>query len=173
MHARPPPPPIRRELGVIARVAKSPADPAAVAADCGLTRQGAAALLSALAGFDLLELGDDGCFRSAYSGLLQLVELLRPQASLQPVLRGRPPPANAATITGAESSIRVSSPRSGLSCRPSVATGRGRRSSTPSGSYCARAAAGSIPIQPSAAGSAKQASRIPAGTTSPARFRSL
>jgi ubiquinone/menaquinone biosynthesis C-methylase UbiE len=92
-----------RELGVIARVAKAPADPAAVAADCGLTRQGAAALLSALAGLDLLELGDDGRFRPAYSGLVQLVELLRPWASLQPVLRGRPRPANAATIAGAES----------------------------------------------------------------------
>jgi hypothetical protein len=87
---------------VIARVAKAPADPA-VAADCGLTRQGAAALLSALAGLDLLELGDDGRFRPAYSGLVQYVELLRPWASLQPVLRGRPRPANAATIAGAES----------------------------------------------------------------------
>jgi ubiquinone/menaquinone biosynthesis C-methylase UbiE len=92
-----------RELGVIARIAKAPADPAVVAADCGLTSQGAAALLSALAGLDLLELGDDGRFRPAYSGLVQLVELLRPWASLQPVLRGRPRPANAATIAGAES----------------------------------------------------------------------
>ena len=69
-----------RELGVIARLAEAPADPAAVAADCGLTLQGAAALLSALAGLDLLELGGDGRFRPAHSGLLQLVELLRPWA---------------------------------------------------------------------------------------------
>ena len=92
-----------RELGVIARLAEAPADPAAVAADCGLTRQGAAALLSALAGLDLLELDGDGRFRPAHSGLLQLVELLRPWASLQSVLRGRRRPANAATIAGAES----------------------------------------------------------------------
>jgi ubiquinone/menaquinone biosynthesis C-methylase UbiE len=92
-----------RELGVIARLAEAPADPAAVAADCGLTLQGAAALLSALAGLDLLELGGDGRFRPAHSGLLQLVELLRPWARLQPVLRGRPRPANAATTAGAES----------------------------------------------------------------------
>ena len=54
-----------RELGVIARISEVPADPAAVAADCGLTPQGAAALLSALAGLDLLELGGDGRFRPA------------------------------------------------------------------------------------------------------------
>jgi hypothetical protein len=92
-----------RELGVIARISEAPADPPAVAADCGLTPQGAAALLSALAGLDLLELGGDGRFRPAHSGLVQLVELLRPWAALQPVLRGRPLPANAATIAGAES----------------------------------------------------------------------
>jgi hypothetical protein len=92
-----------RELGVIARISEAPADPAAVAADCGLTQQGAAALLSALAGLDLLKLGDDGRFRPACSGLDQLVELFRPWASLSPVLRGQPRPANAATIAGAES----------------------------------------------------------------------
>jgi SAM-dependent methyltransferase len=92
-----------RELGVIARISEAPANPPAVAADCGLTPQGAAALLSALAGLDLLKLGGDGRFRPAHSGLVQLVELLRPWAALQPVLRGRPLPANAATIAGAES----------------------------------------------------------------------
>jgi hypothetical protein len=92
-----------RELGVIARLAEAPADPAAVAVGCGLMQQGAAALLSALAGLDLLELGGGGRFRPAHSGLVQLVELLRPWTSLQPVLRGRPRPANAATIAGAES----------------------------------------------------------------------
>jgi len=92
-----------RELGVIARLTEAPADPAAVAADCGLTLQGAEVLLSALAGLDLLELGGDGRFRPAYSGLVQLVELLRPWTSLQPVLGGRPRPANAATVAGAES----------------------------------------------------------------------
>ena len=61
-----------RELGVIARLTEAPADAAAVAADCGLTRQGAAAILSALAGLDLLELGGDGRFQPAHSGLLQL-----------------------------------------------------------------------------------------------------
>ena len=68
------------ELGVIARISEAPADPAAVATDCGLTPQGAAALLSALAGLDLLKLGDDGRFRPACSGLDQLVELFRPWA---------------------------------------------------------------------------------------------
>ena len=92
-----------RELDVIARLTEAPADPAAVATDCGLTLQGAEALLSALAGLDLLELGADGRFRPAHSGLVQLVELLRPWTSLQPVLRGRPRPANAATVAGAES----------------------------------------------------------------------
>lgn len=61
-----------RELGVIARLTEAPADAAAVAADCGLTRQGAAAILSALAGLHLLELGGDGRFQPAHSGLLQL-----------------------------------------------------------------------------------------------------
>jgi len=92
-----------RELGVIARISEGPADPAAVAADCGLTQQGAAALLSALAGLDLLKLGGDGRFRRAYSDLDQLIELFRPWASLPAVLRGQPRPANAATIAGAES----------------------------------------------------------------------
>jgi ubiquinone/menaquinone biosynthesis C-methylase UbiE len=92
-----------RELGVIARISEAPADPAAVAADCGLTPQGAAALLSALAGLDLLKLGGDGRFRPACSDLDQLIELFRPWASLSPTLRGQPRPANAATIAGAES----------------------------------------------------------------------
>ena len=91
-----------RDLGVIARITGAPADPATVAADCGLTPQGAAALLSALAGLDLLELGGDSRFRPAHSGLVQLVELLRPWADLHHVLRGRPGLANAATIAGAE-----------------------------------------------------------------------
>ena len=91
-----------RELGVIARISEAPADPSAVAADCGLTQQGAAALLSALAGLDLLKLGGDGRFRPAYSNLDQLIELFRPWASLSPTLRGQPRPANAATIAGAE-----------------------------------------------------------------------
>ena len=91
------------ELGVVARVTESPADPAAVAADCGLTQQGARALLSALAGLELLELGDDGCFRPAYSDLAELAELFRPWASLQPALRGERRPADAATTAGAQS----------------------------------------------------------------------
>ena len=45
-----------RELGAIARLTEAPADAAAVAADCGLTRQGAAAILSTLAGLDLLSI---------------------------------------------------------------------------------------------------------------------
>lgn len=92
-----------RDLGVVARVTEAPAEPAAVAADCGLTQRGAQALLSALAGLDLLELGDDGCFRPASSNLAELAELLRPWASLQPALRGESRPADAATTAGAES----------------------------------------------------------------------
>ena len=91
------------ELGVVARITEAPADPAAVAAECGVTRQGAEALLSALAGLDLLELGDDGCYRPASSGLAELAELLRPWTSLGPALRGEWRPADAATIAGAES----------------------------------------------------------------------
>jgi SAM-dependent methyltransferase len=67
-----------------------------------LTRQGAQALLAALAGLGLLELGDDGCFRPAASGLAELAELLRPWASLPSALRGQWRPADAATIAGAE-----------------------------------------------------------------------
>ena len=91
------------DLGVVTRLTEAPADPAAVAADCGLTQQGAQALLSALAGLDLLQLGDDGCFRPAFSNLAELAELLRPWASLQPALRGERRPADAATTAGAES----------------------------------------------------------------------
>lgn len=109
-----------REVGVMARLAEAPADPAAVAADCGLTQQGAAALLSALAGLDLLELGGDGRFRPAHSGLVQLAELLRPWASLQPVLRGQRLPANAATIAGAESLYPSLVPQIGALFRPSA-----------------------------------------------------
>ena len=47
---------LARELGVIARISEAPADPAAVATYCGLTPQRAAALLSALAGLDLLSI---------------------------------------------------------------------------------------------------------------------
>src|ERR671931_381693 len=86
------------DLGVVTRLTEAPADPAAVAADCGLTQQGAQALLSALAGLDLLQLGDDGCFRPAFSNLAELAELLRPWASLQPALRGERRPVHAARL---------------------------------------------------------------------------
>jgi hypothetical protein len=109
-----------RGLGVIARLTEAPADAAAVAADCGLRRQGAAAILSALAGLHLLELGGDGRFQPAHLGLLQLVELLRPWAALEPVLRGRPRPANAATIAGAESLYPSLVPQIGALFRPSA-----------------------------------------------------
>jgi len=109
-----------RELGVIARLTEAPADAAAVAADCGLTRQGAESILSALAGLHLLELGGDGRFQPAHSGLLQLVELLRPWAALEPVLRGRLRPANAATIAGAESLYPSLVPQIGAFFRPSA-----------------------------------------------------
>jgi ubiquinone/menaquinone biosynthesis C-methylase UbiE len=108
------------ELGVIARISEAPADPAAVATDCGLTPQAAAALLPALAGLDLLKLGDDGRFRPACSGLDQLVELFRPWASLSPVLRGQPRPANAATIAGAESLYPSLVPQLGTLFHPSA-----------------------------------------------------
>jgi SAM-dependent methyltransferase len=108
------------ELGVLARVAKAPAAPAAVAADCGLTRQGAHALLSALAGLDLLELGDDGCFRPAASGLAELAELLSPWASLPVALRGEWRPADAATIAGAESLYPTLVAQLGALFRPSA-----------------------------------------------------
>ena len=91
------------ELGVVAQITEAPADAAAVAADCGMTRQGAEALLAALVGLDLLELGDDGCYRPASSGLAELAELLRPWASLGSALRGDGRPADAATIAGAQS----------------------------------------------------------------------
>ena len=151
------------ELGVVARVTEAPADPAAVAADCGLTRQGAEALLSALAGLDLLELGADGRFQPASSGLAELAELLRPWVSLQPALPGERRPARC---------DRAARSRPSTSSQPSAATDRGRLSCTPSGSCCAQAAVGSTPTRPFDAGSAKEASRTSAVATSPARFRS-
>ena len=90
------------ELGVLARVAEGAADPMTVAADCGLTQQGAAALLAALAGLDLLVLSDDGRFRPAFAGLADFAELARPWASLGLALRGERRPADASTIPGAE-----------------------------------------------------------------------
>ena len=104
-----------RELGVIARISEAPADPAAVATYCGLTPQGATALLSALAGLDLLKLGDDGRFRPAYSGLDQLVELFRPWACVQPILVASRDRRTRRQLPVRSPSIRVSSHRSGLS----------------------------------------------------------
>lgn len=91
------------ELGVFERVAEGASDPVTVAADCGLTEQGAEALLAALAGVGLLVLGDDGRFRSALSGLVDFAELLRPWPSLGLALRGERRTVDAATIAGAES----------------------------------------------------------------------
>ena len=91
------------ELGVFESVAEGDADPVAVAGVCGLTEEGAEALLTALAGLGLLALGDDGRFRPAFSGLVDFAELLRPWSSLGLALRGEWRPADAATIAGAES----------------------------------------------------------------------
>jgi SAM-dependent methyltransferase len=82
-----------------ARPPITPAQAAALEEACAA----AAAVHSALAGLDLLELGDDGRFEPASSGLAELAELLRPWASLQPALRGERRPADAATIAGAQS----------------------------------------------------------------------
>jgi hypothetical protein len=110
---------------VVARITEAPADPAAVAAGCGVTRQGAEALLSALAGLDLLELGEDGCYRPASSGLAELAQLLRPWASLGPALRGEGRPADAATIAGAESLYPRLVSQLGAFFRPSAVHGAG------------------------------------------------
>ncbi len=90
------------ELGVVARVAEDAADPATVAADCGLTQQGAEALLAALAALGLLVREEDGRFRPAFSRLAGFAELVRPWRSLQLALRGEWQPADAATAAGAE-----------------------------------------------------------------------
>lgn len=91
------------ELGVVGRVAEGAVDPASVAADCGLTQQGAETLLVALAALGLLAREADGRFRPAFSGLTDFAELLRPWASLGPALRGERRPADAATTAGAQS----------------------------------------------------------------------
>ena len=91
------------EHGVVARVEEGPVEPASVAADCGLTQEGAETLLAALAALGLLAHADDGRLRPAFSRLTDFVELLRPWTSLGPALRGEARQVDAATTAGAES----------------------------------------------------------------------
>ena len=90
------------QLGVIARVAEGPVEPASVAAECGLTQQGTETLLAALVALGLLGREDDGRVRPAFSRLSDFAELLRPWACLGLALRGDWRPADAATMAGAE-----------------------------------------------------------------------
>jgi SAM-dependent methyltransferase len=90
------------DLGVVARLQAGPVAPDSVAADCGLTRQGAESLLAALAALGLVTREDDGRFRPAFSRLTDFAELLRPWASLSLALRGEWRAADAATNAGAE-----------------------------------------------------------------------
>ncbi len=91
------------ELGVIARVTEGPVEAGTVAADCGLTEQGAESLLAALAALGLLARDDDGRLRPSFSRLADFAELLRPWSSLGLALRGEWRAADAATSAGAES----------------------------------------------------------------------
>jgi Dimerisation domain len=91
------------ELGVIARVTEGPVEAETVAADCGLTEQGAESLLAALAALGLLARDDDGRVRPSFSRLTDFAELLRPWSSLGLALRGEWRAADAATSAGAES----------------------------------------------------------------------
>jgi SAM-dependent methyltransferase len=61
------------DLGVVARLQAGPVAQDSVAADCGLTRQGAESLLAALAALGLVTREDDGRFRPAFSRLTDLV----------------------------------------------------------------------------------------------------
>ena len=90
------------DLGVVARVQAGPVAPDSVAADCGLTGQGAESLLAALVALGLVTREDDGRFRPAFSRLTDFAELLRPWASLPLALRGEWRAADAATTAGAE-----------------------------------------------------------------------
>lgn len=91
------------ELGVIARVTEGPVEAGTVAADCGLTEQGAESLLAALAALGLLARDDDGRLRPSFSRLADFADLLRPWSSLGLALRGEWRAADAATSAGAES----------------------------------------------------------------------
>jgi SAM-dependent methyltransferase len=90
------------ELGVLARLAAEPAGPDRVAADCGLTLQGAETLLAALAALGLVTREGDGRFGPAFARLTDFAELLRPWGSLGRALRSERRPADAATTAGAE-----------------------------------------------------------------------
>lgn len=90
------------DLGVVARIEAGPVAPDRVAADCGLTEQGAESLLAALAALGLVARGDDGRFRPAFSRLTAFAELLRPWGSLPLALRGEWRAADAATTAGAQ-----------------------------------------------------------------------
>jgi SAM-dependent methyltransferase len=90
------------DLGVVARIEAGPVAPHRVAADCGLTEQGAESLLAPLAALGLAARGDDGRFRPAFSRLTAFAELLRPWGSLRLALRGEWRAGDAATTAGAE-----------------------------------------------------------------------
>ena len=90
------------DLGVVARIEAGPVAPDRVAADSGLTEQGAESLLAALAALGLVARGDDGRFRPAFSRLTAFAELLQPWGSLPLALPGEWWAADAAITAGAE-----------------------------------------------------------------------
>jgi methyltransferase family protein len=77
-----------RELGVFTALDERRADPAELAAACGLTERGARALLAALAALHLVERGEDGRYGPAASDLPEFTAAVASWRFVLPALRG-------------------------------------------------------------------------------------
>ena len=89
-------------LGVLDRLSAGPASASDLAHDCGIGERGARLLLSALAGLGLLDIGADGRYRAAFSGLSLLQTLFPVWACLADAIRDDRPPGAADSAGGAE-----------------------------------------------------------------------
>ena len=89
-------------LGVLARLDAGPADRVALARDCAIGERGARWLLAALTSLGLIELAEDGSYRSALPDLGDLAHVIRPWGRLSEAIRDDRPAMAGETPVGAE-----------------------------------------------------------------------
>lgn len=86
-------------LGVLSRLNAAPADPAALARDCAISNRGARLLLAALTSLGLLEVSEDGWYRSVTPDSELLSSLVESWGRLSEAIRDGRPTADAGTPT--------------------------------------------------------------------------
>ena len=130
-------------LGMLDRLDAGPADPLALARDCGISQRGARLLLAALTGLGLVEIAGDGAYRAALPGLGHLAELAGTWDRLGEAVRDGRPAVAGDTPAGAGALYPNAVPYLGALCGPAAERAANRLSAP--GLHVLDAGAGAAP----------------------------